>query len=390
MTLQQVCSYRFKKDGANQNERNRRQRPQGHMGHDAMLQQHLVCPLAVNACELLLGLDAVIVDAEKLALFPSLLQAGELGCFGASLLPAAMTGGRGSRAGVGLRFEGIVLQGQTGCVRLRLLHGLLDQLITAALAAPRLHAAGKRAILPGRENSHLAVAARLGIRLAHGRLVRRKLLLDPGAHVARCSGQIVLGIVQLILIKVELCLGNFQVVSLQHCAAAGVRASNSAPGPDPLWPSPAVAPPSGKARWLRPWVRGRCSLAWRNDCGKGLVHLVIGQAFGLVRILLLFLADGEGGERLGNLPGVQVDDGRLAGGCQIALRFLAFEERQMGHRVPRGPGKREAHGQQAEQDEKREKPTPAEHALQRSVLLRLGSGQVGCHGQFWQVTQVAG
>ena len=69
-------------DDANQNERNRRQRPQTHVGHDAMLQHHLVCPLAVDACELLLGLDAVIVDAEELALFPSPLQAGELGGVG--------------------------------------------------------------------------------------------------------------------------------------------------------------------------------------------------------------------------------------------------------------------------------------------------------------------
>ena len=50
-----------------------------------------------------------------------------------------------------------------------------------------------------------------------------------------------------------------------------------------------------------------------QSCGKCLVHLVIGQAFGLVRKLLLFLADGKGRQRLRNLPGVQVDDGRLAG-----------------------------------------------------------------------------
>ena len=105
-----------------------------------------------------------------------------------------------------------MLQGEVGCVRLCLLPGLLDQFITAALTAPRLEPAGKRAISPGRENSHLALAAGLGVHLAHGRLVRGQLLLDPGSHVSRCSGQVVLGIIQFILIKVQLRLGDFQVI----------------------------------------------------------------------------------------------------------------------------------------------------------------------------------
>jgi hypothetical protein len=54
----------------------------GQMGYDTMLQPNLVCPLAIDTCELLLGLDTIIVDTEKLALFPSLLQAGELSCIG--------------------------------------------------------------------------------------------------------------------------------------------------------------------------------------------------------------------------------------------------------------------------------------------------------------------
>ena len=91
------------------------------MGHDAMLQHHLVCPLAVNPGELLLGLNAVIVDAEKLALFPSLLQAGELGCIGLRCIAGCRI-----RAGVGQCFQVVVLHGQSCSVRFRLLHGLLD------------------------------------------------------------------------------------------------------------------------------------------------------------------------------------------------------------------------------------------------------------------------
>jgi len=76
--------------------------------------------------------------------------------------------------------------------------------------------------LPGRENSQLAVAARLGIRLANGCLVRGKLLLDLCALIGPMRGPGLLGILQLILIQIQLCLGNFQVVF-----APGIR---SAPG----------------------------------------------------------------------------------------------------------------------------------------------------------------
>ena len=57
-------------------------------------------------------------------------------------------------------------------------------------------------------------------------------------------------------------------------------------------------------------------------CGKGLVDLVIGQPFGLVRKLLLFLADGKGGQCLRNLPGVQVYD--VWSGRQLPDRAVLF------------------------------------------------------------------
>ena len=173
---------------------------------------------------------------------------------------------RRSRAGVGLRFQRIVLHGQAGCVRFRLLHGLLDQLMPAALAEPRLHAVGQGAILPGGKNSHLAVASSLGIHLAHGRLVRRKLLLNSGAHVAGCPGQIVLGIVQLVLVKVELRLGNFQIVT---CGSIGGRWQlNSAPGPDPLSPSACSCATFWESSIASPVGARCCALAWRNAEAK--------------------------------------------------------------------------------------------------------------------------
>ncbi len=78
MTFQQCGSGELQKDDTNQDKRHRRQRAQPQMGHNAVLQLHLVAPLAVDSCELLLGLDAVVVEAEELALFPPEFQAGKL------------------------------------------------------------------------------------------------------------------------------------------------------------------------------------------------------------------------------------------------------------------------------------------------------------------------
>ena len=69
-----------------------------------------------------------------------------------------------------------------------------------------------------------------------------------------------------------------------------------------------------------------------------------------MRILFFFLADGERRERLGNLPGMQIDDRRLRGGDSSGLRFSSLEKGQMSHRVPRSPGERQAHHQQTEKN----------------------------------------
>jgi hypothetical protein len=286
----------------------------GQVGYDAMLQPNLVLPLAVDARELLLGLDTIIVDAEQLALFPSLLQAGKLGCIGFRLI-----GGCSVRAGVGLGFQPIVLRHQACRVRFRLLHGLLNQLRAAALVVPCFQPAGERAVLPRGKHGQLAVACLLSIVLAHGRLVGRKLLLNPGAQVARCPGQIMLRIAQVVLIQVQLRLGDFQIVI---AAAVSGRRQSVYLGLILLDRLLQLCDLLRKFQGLsgggEPLSAG---LAQRG--GKRLVHLVIGQAFGFVCILLFFFAHGEGGERLSNLPGMQVDDGRLLG---TTRRLLAFEE----------------------------------------------------------------
>ena len=154
------------------------------------------------------------------------------------------------------------------------------------MTAPRFDTAGESPVSPGRENRQLAVAAGLGIGLANGCLVRGQFLLDLCALIARCSRQILLGILKFILIEVS-------------CACAILRSSSL----------PAIAPLPGAgvklgtlglityfgrllqlchlSRKLEGFAGRRqmllVSLAQRR--GKGLVYFVIGQSLSVLREL---------------------------------------------------------------------------------------------------------
>jgi len=108
----------IQEDHADQNEGNQRERLQYHMQHNPMLQQYLRGPLAVNAHELLLALQAVATDAENLAQRRPALQAAE------PLRPVEAGSGRGGG------FDPVgkvgVLDREHSRIGLRLLQGLLD------------------------------------------------------------------------------------------------------------------------------------------------------------------------------------------------------------------------------------------------------------------------
>ena len=63
----QTPHQRIAEHHADEDESDQRQRLQNQMQHDAVLQEHLSGPLAVNCGKLLLGLNAVVIDAEELA-----------------------------------------------------------------------------------------------------------------------------------------------------------------------------------------------------------------------------------------------------------------------------------------------------------------------------------
>jgi hypothetical protein len=65
---------------------------QDQVQQDPMLQKHLIGPLAVDGSELLLRLNSVVIDVEKLTLFASLFYSGEPG--------RGIRGATGCRAGV--------------------------------------------------------------------------------------------------------------------------------------------------------------------------------------------------------------------------------------------------------------------------------------------------
>ena len=166
------------------------------------------------------------------------------------------------------------------------------------MTAPRFDTAGESPVSPGRENRQLAVAAGLGIGLANGCLVRGQFLLDLCALIARCSRQILLGILKFILIEVQLRLCNFEVVfATSNCAAPGRGGQTPHLG---LILFGRLLQLRHLSRKLEGFAGRRqmllVSLAQRR--GKGLVYFVIGQSLSVLRKLLLFLAR-QGGPMLG-------------------------------------------------------------------------------------------
>jgi hypothetical protein len=108
-------------DDANEDEGNQGERLQDEMQNDAMLQQQLSVPLPVDGAELLVALDAVVVDGQKLASRATVLEVGkDGGSIGGGCLRA---GGRGD---VALTLGCLVLDGERGGIRVGLLDGLLD------------------------------------------------------------------------------------------------------------------------------------------------------------------------------------------------------------------------------------------------------------------------
>src|SRR5690348_4796702 len=97
------------------------------------------------------------------------------------------------------------------CICLRLLHGLLNQLIPRALIHPRLQKSCETSTLLSRDHSRLARLARFRIVLALCCLVGGKFLLNPVALITCRASKILLGIGKLVRIKAKLSLGDVEI-----------------------------------------------------------------------------------------------------------------------------------------------------------------------------------
>src|SRR5271165_1211029 len=176
-TIHEAAHKLVAQNDANEDNGDQSKRLQDKMQQDPVLQKHLVRPLAVNGGELLLRLNPVVINAEKLALLALRSQAGK------SRLGIRCCAGR-SRGYIGLRFQGIVLSGKAGGVRLRLPPCLLNQLVSASLREPGSDASRQCAVSLSRENRDLPLIAELRLVFVGGRLVRSEFLLDFGALIA--------------------------------------------------------------------------------------------------------------------------------------------------------------------------------------------------------------
>jgi hypothetical protein len=98
-----------------------------------------------------------------------------------------------------------------------------------------------------------------------------------------------------------------------------------------------------RQRLAREGAMLRLQLGLPQGRGKGLIHFVIGQALGLVRVFSLFGGYGQRRQSLGRLPGAQIDEGLVLparlrmlprscplrkGRCAMASRVVQRRHRQ--------------------------------------------------------------
>src|SRR5579863_1216214 len=106
-----------------------------------------------------------------------------------------------------------MLGGQSGCITLRLLLGLLNRMVSIELAEPCLDASGQSAMLFFRNNGNLAALLRSFVVLTHGSFMRRKFFLNLRTVVAGSALKVPLGVGEFIRIKAELRLCDFQIIA---------------------------------------------------------------------------------------------------------------------------------------------------------------------------------
>jgi hypothetical protein len=103
-----------------------------------------------------------------------------------------------------------------------------------------------------------------------------------------------------------------------------------------------------------------CGQAKRT--GESLIDLVIGEPFGLARVLVFLGRNREGGKGLCRLPRPKVDDGLLDPGGTTILSGRG-RDWKVQHGVPRGPPKDETQDQQSDQDQQDGVGRPAEESF---------------------------
>ena len=152
--------------------------------------------------------------------------------------------------------------------------------------------------------------------------MRGQFLLNLGAVIAGSAIEFLLRILQFVGIEAELGLGNLKVVAVlsrlsRHPSLSGLEPDAAVRLIDQrlvfLDELLKLFDPLRERKRIAREVAMLClrvGLAQRRS--KGLVHFVIGQTFGLVRVLGLLGGYGQWRQGLGCLPGTQIDKGLLA------------------------------------------------------------------------------
>ncbi len=216
--------------------------------------------------------------------------------------------------------------GERGDVGVGFVLGLLDESHAAALIEPGGDAAGECAVALCRDDGDLA-AAGLGVVLLHGGLARGEFLLDLSAIVATDAGELFVGIVEFVVVELELGLGDVEIVGVGDGAVGLLEGGGE--GVDVglvifddvlellglLLDGESVA---GEGTLLKGGLA--------KSEGEGLIYFVVGESLGFACEGLLFGRDGEWGEGLDGLPWALIDE-------RVRGRRAAFasEEGHMTH-----------------------------------------------------------
>ena len=277
---------------------------------DAVLQTHLGCPFLIHRRKPLLGLNAVVVDAEQLPPGASCPDPGQ----------AARSIAGKHRSGcqrIQLRLHGLADSRNLVRLGLRLLLRLVEQLGPRVLAEPRRQPAGQRSMPRNGNYCGLSGLVSLGVVGLHGRFMGFQFRFDFSALISLRLLQGLRQVGELIAIEIQLRFGDAEVRVIVGVVIRGARLRSLCGRSEQIHSLLILGHELFELiHFLRERQRIpgegallRFEVGFAQRSGKCLVDGMVGEALGLARILFFFGRGGHAGQSLRRGPGACIDQG---------------------------------------------------------------------------------